>query len=123
MSSTAPSTDAPGPDVSAADGAARDRAGLFEQIARVSPDIVYVYDLAADRTVYRNRDPSALIGYGPEEIDAMGPAPWRRIVHGEDVQVVEAARARLAEAADGEVVEYEIRVRRPDGVWRWLAAR
>ena len=123
MSSTAPSTDAPGPDVSAADGAARDRAGLFEQIARVSPDIVYVYDLVADRTVYRNRDPRTLIGYGPEEIDAMGPAPWRRIVHGDDVPAVEGARARLAEAADGEVVEFEFRVRRPDGEWRWLAAR
>lgn len=104
------------------DEALREQERLIHQIAELTPVVINVFDLATERDTYVSSDVFTLLGYTPEEMarmeDAITPF-W----HPEDIPIARAQMARSKAAADGEISEFEYRVRRRDGEWRWLHSR
>ena len=96
---------------------------IFRQISDTLPDLLYIYDLTEQRNIYVNREVGAMLGYTPEEIRAMGPSLFTRLIHPEDLEGVAAQTEKLAALKDGEAQETEYRMRRKDGEWRWLRSR
>lgn len=100
----------------------REQERLIHQIAELTPVVINVFDLVTERDTYVSSDVFTLLGYTPEEMARMGDAItpfW----HPEDIPIARAQIARSKAAADGEIGEFEYRVRRRDGEWRWLHSR
>jgi PAS domain S-box-containing protein len=95
---------------------------FINQIAELSPAVISVFDLATGRDIYISPDVERLLGYTPKEIAEM-ENPLSTLWHPEDIPGANEIMAELKPARDGEIVEFEYRVRRRDGEWRWVATR
>ena len=95
---------------------------FIHQIAELTPVVINVFDLVTERDTYISSDVFTLLGYTPEEMIQMEDpiSPFR---HPEDISIARENLARSKESADGEITEFEYRVRRRDGQWRWLRSR
>jgi PAS domain S-box-containing protein len=94
-----------------------------ERVADISPAIVYVFDYQEMRNVYVNREATTSLGYTPGQIAAMGSDVVDRLIHPDDRAGHRAQVERVKALADGETVEWEYRMRRADGEWRWFLGR
>lgn len=103
--------------------AIRENQRFIQGIAEASPSILYLYDLAAGRSIYTNREIAAVLGYTQEEILQTGAGLVRMLVHPEDLPRVLDHLERFAEAVDGVHYEIEYRMRHKNGEWRWICSR
>lgn len=96
---------------------------FIQQIADTTPGLLYLYDLIEQRNVYVNRQVTEILGYTPQQIQAMGTALLRQLMHPEDLARLPALLERFHFAQAGEVIETEYRMRHANGEWRWLWGR
>ncbi len=96
---------------------------LFEGVAEAIPDVLYLYDVREGRVIYANREVWNVLGYTPEDVEALGGRLFESLMHPEDLPRVPEHLARLAALRDGEVEEFEFRMRRADGGYCWLLSR
>lgn len=104
------------------DGSLREQERYVQQIADLTPVVINVFDLATERDIYISSDVFSLLGYTPAEMVQMEDA-ISTFWHPEDIPIAREQLARSKEAAEGETSEFEYRVRRRDGEWRWLRSR
>jgi PAS domain S-box-containing protein len=105
-----------------AEEALREQKRFLHQIAELTPVVLNVFDLVTERDTYISPDVVNLLGYTADEIAQMGD-PISPFWHPDDIPIAREHLARSKGAADGEINQFEYRVRRRDGEWRWLATR
>jgi PAS domain S-box-containing protein len=94
---------------------------LITSVARLSPDILYVYDLVSRSNVYSNDGIETVLGYSVAEVKAMGETLIASLMHPDDLPTyLEQVVARYAKARDGESIRHRYRMRHRNGSWRWL---
>ena len=93
---------------------------FIEAIADANPNVLYVYDLIEQRNVYINRAIAALLGYTPKEVQEMGNSVFPSLMHPEDLARLPKSYQKFETAKDGDIIEFEYRMRRKDGSWCWL---
>lgn len=91
-----------------------------ESVAEHSTSMIYVLDLNLHKNVYANRDTAEFLGYTLEEMQAQGEDFLSEIVHPDDRAFFQEHFARFDHMADGEVSEFEMRVRHASGEWHWV---
>lgn len=96
---------------------------FIRQVADASPNILYLYDLQEDCNVYVNQAISTILGYASAEIQAMGSDLFKNLMHPDDFSRLPGYYARIYAAQDGEILEFEYRLRHANGQWRWLHSR
>ena len=99
--------------------AARMRA-MFERLAQMSPDLIYVFDLDLGRNFYNNRAPSAVLGYDPVEVGSE-IAPW--MFHPDDLPAVHEHFTRRDHVEPDARIELTCRVKDAAGAYRWFHSR
>jgi PAS domain S-box-containing protein len=105
------------------EAALREQERLTQAMLAAAPTSLYVFDLAERRNVFTSPRGPNLLGFGPEEIQALGSDFLCRAMHPDDLPRAEQHFARFAAAADGEVLEFEYRMRDAAGTWRWFHSR
>ncbi len=93
---------------------------LTAHITDIAPAVLYVYDLEERRNVWGNREMTTVLGYTREQVDAMAGSLLEQLVHPDDWPRYQTHLERLGRLRDGEVAEFEYRMRRADGIWSWL---
>lgn len=96
---------------------------LFQQTTEMSPDAISIYDLETGQVTYVNRRGEQVIGYTPDEIMDLGDRFATTLWHPDDVSDLPEYRRKLRGLADGEISEFEYRIRQPDGTYPWLRSR
>ncbi|MEG4036238.1 PAS domain S-box protein [Microcoleus sp. S36b_A4] len=96
---------------------------FVERIANTSPNLLFVYDESEQRNVYSNREISDTLGYTRAEVENMGSNLLPTILHPDDLAKFPGYFQQLENAPDGEVIEYEYRVRDRQNCWHWLVSR
>ena len=71
-----------------AEEALRESERFVQGILRGTPNLIYVYDLLERRNIYANRSTLDFLGYTPKEIQTMGVALFRNILHPDDADSV-----------------------------------
>jgi PAS domain S-box-containing protein len=99
------------------ESALRESQRLIQEIADVTPEIIAIYDLDEQRSVYVNRQLSNILGYTTGQLTELTPKDW---VVPDDYPRLEELFKRLRHSADGEVLEIEYRARHAQGGVRWL---
>jgi len=101
----------------------RESERFIQRIAHAMPTALYLYDLIQKRHIYSNQRITQLIGYSPEEIQAMAPTFPQNLIHPDDQSNCITAIKRFATAKEGEIIETEYRIQHKSGEWRWLYSR
>ncbi|MER3475675.1 MAG: hypothetical protein C4287_02675 [Leptolyngbya sp. ERB_1_2] len=96
---------------------------FIQQVAEMLPGLLYVYDLTEHRNVYVNRESAELLGYTPEQIQAMGTNLMATLVHPDDFSRLIATQENIHTPPPGEATELEYRIRHANGEWCWLLDR
>lgn len=96
---------------------------FIQQVADATPGVLYIYDLIEQRNVYVNRQIGELLGYTPEQIQAMGSELFPQLMHPDDFATLPNHLERFDHAQDGEIIEREYRMQHANGEWRWLWSR
>ncbi|MBD1814889.1 PAS domain S-box protein [Microcoleus vaginatus DQ-U2] len=106
-----------------AEAALQESQHFVERIANTSPNLLFVYDESEQRNVYSNREITDILGYTSAEVENMGSNLLPTIIHPDDLAKFPKYFQQLENAPDGEVVEYEFRVRDRQNCWHWLVSR
>ena len=96
---------------------------FIQRIIEASPNILYLYDLLEQRTVYTNRKVIEILGYTPEEFQKMSSTAFKTIIHPDDRAKIREQYKKFDTAKEGETFEIEYRMRHTNGEWRWLVSR
>ncbi len=103
--------------------ALRDSQRLFERIANLTPNILYIFNLTEQRNVYCNRFITEIFGYTPEEIQQMGANVLSDLTHPDDIERVNQHLQRAQSLRDEDYGEIEYRFKDIKGNWHWLLSR
>lgn len=90
------------------------------QMCNTARGLVYVHDLARQRTIYANRETLQALGYAGEDLHPAQEEIIYYVIHPDDIASYLTHRVRLFTARDGEVLEAAYRIRHPNGMWHWL---
>lgn len=93
-----------------------------QQLSESNPGIIYIYDIIESRNIYLNSSVENILGYLPEEIQAMGNQVIRELTHPDDVETLELYFAKFTDVQN-RVLETEVRLQTKAGEWVWLALR
>jgi PAS domain S-box-containing protein len=101
--------------------ALRERSRFIESIVNLSPDIIYIYDLADKRNVFSNNGIRKVLGYSVDEIREMGTHLISALMHPDDLKVyLEETIPKYAKAKDNELISHGYRMRHKNDNWVWL---
>ncbi|MHC2992677.1 hypothetical protein OB13_14200, partial [Pontibacter sp. HJ8] len=96
---------------------------FVSNITHTIPNIVYIYDIEQDRSIYLNRQISAMLGYMEEDVAAMDGHVFGSILVPEDRETLYQHVESMRTAADGEVRQAEYNVHAKDGAVKILYCR
>ncbi|HEX4996627.1 MAG TPA: PAS domain S-box protein [Terriglobia bacterium] len=102
--------------------ALRESRRFARRIVDVLPDVIHVYDVRQNRTVFSNRDVGALLGYDPSP-GARFPAALREWMHPDDWPAFVLYLRRLINLTDDIPIECEYRLCSKNGEWRRINSR
>ncbi|MEG3896205.1 MULTISPECIES: PAS domain-containing protein [unclassified Microcoleus] len=92
-------------------------------VIKTNPNLLYVYDLMEERSLYLNREIYSDLGYKFEEIQQMASAFIPKLIHPDDLPAFSAQRKKIETAKDGESFDFEYRIQHKNGEYRWFCSR
>jgi two-component system sensor histidine kinase/response regulator len=98
----------------------RESQRFIQSIADASPNLLYLYDIQENRNVYVNRRIERILEYTSEEIQAIRSNLIQSLIHPDDVAAFSQNVQYIMGMSDGEIFEFEYRMRQKNGEWRWL---
>ena len=101
----------------------RDSQRWLSAVIQTNPNLLYVYDLIEQRTVYINREIYTDIGYTLEETQQMAEAFLPNFIHPDDLPGFSEHISRIETAKDGESFEFEYRIQHKNGESSWFLSR
>jgi len=107
----------------ALDRAARKNQEQLTRINAVTPSANYVFDFEAGAPIWVGGGAEAVYGHPAETLLRGGGEFIRALIHPEDFHKIGERLAYLATRPDGDVAEFELRIRRPDGSYLWVLDR
>lgn len=91
----------------------------FKELAKNSPDIIYIIDVNLKKVIYFNRED--ILGYNNQELSLS--EGWNRIVHPDDVQRVIEHWQKFILEANNNTKSIEYRIQNRQGVYEWVTNR
>jgi diguanylate cyclase (GGDEF)-like protein/PAS domain S-box-containing protein len=105
------------------DEALRESRSFVEEVFRVAPHTVYVFDRQTGCYFYENRSIAALLGHHAAEGEPMRDSALEDLIHPDDYEEFWQHLLRFEAVPDGTCLEVEYRLRHACGDWRWFHAR
>lgn len=97
---------------------------LFNQhITEETPNIIYIYDLIKHQIVYINKNIAQNLGYSEEDMQQNNSDFCKDVIFADDNEKRIETLKELKYIKDGEVIEFEFRVKDTLGNWHWLSTR
>lgn len=98
-----------------------ERNRFIESLVKMTPDILYIYDIIEKRNIYSNDGIQKVLGYSIEEIQAMGTHMITDLMHPDDFPAyLENTIPKYTIAKNDESIIHEYRMKHKTGEWRWL---
>jgi PAS domain S-box-containing protein len=101
----------------------RENEARLNHINAVAPTANYIYDFRRGAPVWVTGRTERVYGYSAEELLSGGGDLIRGLIHPDDFSKVAARLIKLTAGPDGDVQEFELRIRRREGGYRWVLDR
>jgi PAS domain S-box-containing protein len=98
----------------------QDQERFLQQLTEAVPGILYIYDLVEHRNVFINRQITDVLGYTPDQVQALGSDVLSKLLHPDDLDRVPRHLAQFQTALDHQVFQFEFRMRSAQGNWVWF---
>ncbi len=99
------------------EAALRQSQRMFQQVTETIPIQIFIYDYDLQRNIFENR--ASDLGFDTEIISNAPASFFTDLVHPDDRASHDETMRKLQEAADGEMLENEFRMRAADGTYAW----
>jgi len=96
---------------------------IIKQVAESASVLIYVYDLEENCNIYVNPEIESLLGYSPQEVQAMGKQLFIELAHPDDLPHIQTSLQNMLQAKENELFEIEYRLKDKQGNWHWLISR
>ncbi len=96
---------------------------IIRQVAESASVLIYVYDLEESRNIYVNPEIKSLLGYSPQEVQAMGKELFTELSHPDDLPRIQRFLQKMLQAKENAFLEIEYRIKDKQGNWHWLISR
>jgi PAS domain S-box-containing protein len=96
---------------------------LLNKIIDVVPSVVYVRDLREGKDIFISRAVTEALGYQPNEITNPDGGFTQSVMHPDDFARLPEREKIFDNLNDGEIAEFEYRMRHRNGEWRWFFSR
>jgi len=97
---------------------------FIKGVAKASANIIFVYNLKERKNIFVNRDVFAELGYSQKQIDKLGKKIFGRLLHKDDGEKLKAFFETIEkDPGDGNIVEFEYRLKDAKGNWQWFLDR
>ncbi len=107
-----------------AEEALRTNEQFLSRLLETAPLVIYVFDVARGGSGYVNSQAAILLGYEATEVRDLGALEFlARVMHPEDHVRLAKHFARFTSEEEGEVLDFEYRMRHRSGEWRWFRSR
>lgn len=107
----------------ASEMALRDSQHFLQRVADTVPTLIYIYDVEQCKNIYFNSELKNILGYTPQEIEAMDQSLASSMIHPDELQSTVQHYQNLFTLGPGETLSREYRMRHKNGSWRWLYTR
>ncbi|NDK56332.1 PAS domain S-box protein [Pontibacter fetidus] len=98
-----------------AEQALQESQNFVRNIAHTIPNIIYIYDLEQDRSIYLNEQIEAVLGYTKQDIEAMDGHVFMSLLLPEELPKMYHHLYNMPQALDGEIRQIEYLVRNKHG--------
>jgi PAS domain S-box-containing protein len=99
------------------------REHFAQRVYDTTPTAIYVYDLVEQRSTFTSRSVGELLLYTTEELVQMAHEMLPRLMHPDDLRRIGPYLEDFQGALDGEIRDFEYRMRHRNGEWRWFHSR
>jgi PAS domain S-box-containing protein len=96
---------------------------FIQKLSEANPNILYVYDLIEQQNVYINREIDEILDYTPEDLKQMGTDVVQTLMHPEDLARFREYLKQFETGKDGDIFEFEYRMRHKNGEYFWFFSR
>ncbi len=93
------------------------------RVIETTPNLIYIYDLQARRTVYVTPALHRVLGYTAQDLSRIENESPMQIYHPDDRADLERCARALEAAGDGQILEHEYRMRHAEGHYVLLHSR
>lgn len=100
-----------------------DSTSLIERIIKLTPKIIYIYDLEKKCNIYSNSSIAEQLGYSDSEIESMNKQLFSKLLYPEDVGAIAQHQQDCLKLSPGEYLTIEYRMQDRQGDWHWLASQ
>ncbi|MFO1431875.1 MAG: ATP-binding protein [Candidatus Competibacteraceae bacterium] len=101
----------------------RNNQRLLKGILNAAPTVYYLYDIVQQRTIHTTTQSAAMLGYSVANLHDFGGTLLPTLMHPDDRERSRAHCRRLLSSRDGEILEFDYRMRHKNGTWRWFLSR
>jgi PAS domain S-box-containing protein len=110
-------------ETQALDRSVRENEARLSHINAVTPSVNYIFDFETGAPVWAAGRTDQVYDYSAEELLRGGAELSRTLIHPDDEPKILERLQELAAQPEGHVAEFEIRVRRRNGSYRWILDR
>ncbi|AFY58404.1 PAS domain S-box [Rivularia sp. PCC 7116] len=96
---------------------------FIQRITDSSPNVLYIYDFEKQKTIYVNKEAVSFLGHFKEDILASIDELMLEITHPQDLEKIVSQQQKMLAAADGDILEFEYRLKDSDEEWHWFYDR
>lgn len=93
---------------------------FLEQLAELSPDLLFVIDFREQKIIYVNKKVKELLGHNADYVYGQGSEIFKTVLHPDDFKRRLENFEKCRKLADQEESEVEVRFRAAGGDWEWL---
>jgi two-component system, NarL family, sensor kinase len=109
------------------DFTARDREQRAQRMLRrvvdASPDVIYVYHVLWRRIAFLGPRVREVLGFAPARSHRLKLAQFEELLHPADLAGFRRHLAAIEQAAEGQILSQELRIKGSDGLYHWLRSR
>lgn len=106
-----------------AENSLRESQKFTQRIADLTPNLLYIYDIIDNKTIYCNRFITEILGYTIQEVRKMKADIFSCLVHPEDQAKMKQYRERCLNLRDDSYLEIECRLKDSQNNWHWIQTR
>ncbi|WP_263140964.1 EAL domain-containing protein [Pseudomonas sp. RIT-PI-AD] len=100
-----------------------ERERFWSDVARAVPDTLYVHAVNDQHVLFSNNRLGPDLGYDWEELNTLGDRLWERILHPDDAELYRRMLNLQQVIGDGQLLQYQLRLRHRNGRWHWFDIR
>src|SRR5262249_55206444 len=93
---------------------------MLRRVVDASPDVIYVYHVPWRRIAFLGQRVREVLGFAAARSHRLRVGDFEGLVHLADLAGFRKHLAAVEQAAEGEILTHELRIKGADGRYRWL---